>query len=124
MHSILKNQFGRTLEISCVRANGDKIDEVFLQIGGSWHVVKVLLNSKAVDFKSCEDPFKSEFEIIRMPILTQFEGLRVHAINTFSNALGACGYEIKFSDFFEKALIVQSIDYCLYVGVANYIYKI
>lgn len=129
----LVNLYGKELESSFVQAVSDEINQVFLQIGGDWFVVVGKKGGESVEFIPSTDPITLDLELRRMPMIAQFEGLKIAAIENMGNEWAGSGFQISFNEIYDKGLIIQSIyggakpenfDDCLRVGVANYIYKI
>ncbi|MGH1600675.1 hypothetical protein [Campylobacter majalis] len=129
----LANLHGKKLESSFIHTVGDEINQVFLQIGGEWFVVVGKKGGESVEFIPSADPITLDLELRRMPMITQFEGLEISAIEAMGKELEGSGFQINFSEFYDKGLIIQSIysgtkpenfDDCLRVGVANYIFKV
>lgn len=129
----LENLHGKELESSFIHAVSDEINQVFLQIGGEWFVVVGKKGSESVKFAPSADPITLDLELRRMPMIAQFEGLKIAAIENMGDEWAGSGFQISFDEIYDKGLIIQSIysgakpenfDDCLRVGVANYIYKI
>ncbi|MCD8213334.1 MAG: hypothetical protein LUC34_04725 [Campylobacter sp.] len=124
---------GKILRKVLAQAVADEINQIYILADESWFVISPLIGGEILGIFDCDEPCEREFELKKLPVLSCFEGLKIHAVDELGKAWAGFGYEISFEDIFDKTLIVGSIyggnkpsefEDCLRVGVASYVYKI